>query len=283
MRLNWDDLRIVAAVHRDGTFARAAKALRIDETTIARRLARAEQALGFVLFDAVDGLRRATPRCLALLEPIAEMAEAAQRALAIARTSGAAARLLRITATASIAEHVLAPDLASFLAAHPDIALEFELSDRNMDFSRWQTDLAIRLGKPERGNFKMRKLGDIRFILFQPAERGADHDALFGCCYPPELAGTPEMVELAALALPTTMRLKTSSISLIRTAIQSGKASGVLPRHAACDLQTDPAFVATPLKARREAWLLMQPHLQTDAEARLVIDWIASRFVQMAA
>lgn len=283
MRLNWDDLRIVAAVHRDGTYARAGKALRMDETTIARRLARAEQALGFVLFDPVDGLRRATPRCLAMLNPIAEMAEAAERALDIARTAGAAARLLRITTTASIAEQLLAPDLASFLSAHAGIALEFDLSDRNMDFSRWQTDLAIRLGKPERGNFRIRKLGDIRFTLFQPVCSGTHPDAVFGCCYPPELEGTPEMVELATLALSTPMRLKTSSISLIRTAIKSGLASGVLPRHVSRDLENDPRLIATPLKARREAWLLMQPHLHADAEARVVIDWIASRFTTIAA
>ena len=44
--MNWDDLRIIAAVRDDGTYAGASARLRIDETTVGRRLARIERALG---------------------------------------------------------------------------------------------------------------------------------------------------------------------------------------------------------------------------------------------
>ncbi|WP_366942788.1 LysR family transcriptional regulator [uncultured Paracoccus sp.] len=40
--MNWDDLRIVATINRTGSFTRAARLLDVDETTIARRLARIE-------------------------------------------------------------------------------------------------------------------------------------------------------------------------------------------------------------------------------------------------
>ena len=38
--MNWDDLRIVAAIRDEGTFAGASARLRIDETTVGRRLSR---------------------------------------------------------------------------------------------------------------------------------------------------------------------------------------------------------------------------------------------------
>src|SRR3954467_308065 len=61
--MNWDDLRILAAVRDEGTYAGASVRLRIDETTVGRRLARIELALGVRLFDAVEGARKPTREC----------------------------------------------------------------------------------------------------------------------------------------------------------------------------------------------------------------------------
>ena len=38
--MNWDDLRIIQAVRHEGSYTGAATTLRIDETTVSRRLAR---------------------------------------------------------------------------------------------------------------------------------------------------------------------------------------------------------------------------------------------------
>lgn len=47
--MNWDDLRIVAAVRDEGTYAGASARLRIDETTVGRRLARIQRTLGLLV------------------------------------------------------------------------------------------------------------------------------------------------------------------------------------------------------------------------------------------
>ena len=72
--MNWDDLRIVAAVREGGTYAAASQRLRIDETTVGRRLSRIEHALGVRLFEAVDGLRRPTAQCEQLMSHVQAMA-----------------------------------------------------------------------------------------------------------------------------------------------------------------------------------------------------------------
>jgi DNA-binding transcriptional LysR family regulator len=56
--MNWDDLRIAVAVHQSGSYAGAGSTLKIDETTVARRMARLQRDLGIPLFKAVDGVRR---------------------------------------------------------------------------------------------------------------------------------------------------------------------------------------------------------------------------------
>jgi DNA-binding transcriptional LysR family regulator len=53
--LNWNDLRHVLAVARARALAPAAKHLGVNETTVARRIARAEHSLGSKLFDRIEG------------------------------------------------------------------------------------------------------------------------------------------------------------------------------------------------------------------------------------
>ena len=52
--MDWDDLKIAVAVRDSGTFAGAGARLRLDETTVARRLARLQKSLGVSLFEAID-------------------------------------------------------------------------------------------------------------------------------------------------------------------------------------------------------------------------------------
>ncbi len=277
--MNWDDLRIIAAVRNKGTYAKAGAELRIDETTVARRLARIQKTLGVTLFDAIDGMRKPTPQCEAVLAHIDDMAGAANKITTIGRNSESPAGNIRLTSTASIAEEILAPTLGSFLLANPGLSLELDTSNQNLNFSQWEADLAIRLGKPSKGAFSIRKIADLKFYLFQPKAAGMDLDGLV-CAYPEELNETPEMAELNAKGFSQRQRLKTSNIRLIRSVIQSRAGTGVLPQHLATDLLQDEQLTATALKARREVFLLIQPHLKNDRATRLVVDWIVEQFAR---
>src|SRR6476660_1232596 len=49
--LDWNDLRYFLAVAREGSTLAAGRHLRVSQTTVARRIAALEDALGFPLFD----------------------------------------------------------------------------------------------------------------------------------------------------------------------------------------------------------------------------------------
>ena len=49
--LDWNDLRYFLAVARDGSTLAAARVLRVSQTTVARRIAALEEALGIHLFE----------------------------------------------------------------------------------------------------------------------------------------------------------------------------------------------------------------------------------------
>lgn len=270
--LNWDDLRIVAAIRDAGSYAGAGEQLGLNETTVARRLSRIEQALGAALFRAVDGARRPTADCEAALAHIQEIE---RRVASIAQTVGAAPGVsgrFRIAATRSIASEILAPGVAALLSAHPGLALEFLTGNENVRLDRWETDFALRLRKPEAGGFTIQKLGEIRLYLIQPADAA---DAVV-CSYPAELEQTPESRFLAE-RFPMA-RCVSGDAHMLRALIRSGGCAGVLPEPLCADMLNDPALSATLLDERREVWLLSQSHLRRNPAARLVADWLRSRF-----
>lgn len=273
--MNWDDLRIIAAVRDEGTYAGASARLRIDETTVGRRLARIQRDLGVPLFDAVDGLRRPTRHCEAVLEHIGAMASHVAAIDRIKESQRGPVGRLRIASTNAVAEELLAPRAGSFLRDHPGLTLQFLISSGNVKFSRWQADLAIRLRKPEKGDFTISKLGEVRLYFFEPIERGGGEPV--ACVYPDELEAIPEQQFLRAKRLKN-VRCVTDNVRIIKTMIQSHHAVGVLPEHSCGELLADRNLRATLLPRRRDVWLLVQNHLKRDPATRATIDWVRACF-----
>jgi DNA-binding transcriptional LysR family regulator len=278
--MNWDDLRIIAAIRDEGTYAGAGAKLRIDETTVGRRLARLERALKLRLFDSVDGVRRPTRQCETILAHIEAMAQhVADIARAGESVPGLAGRF-RIASTNAVAEEILAPRAGELLARHPGLSLHFLTSSANVKFSRWQADLAIRLNKPEKGDFTIAKLGEFRLFLIEPA---SDSDVKpLVCAYPEELGAIPETAFLKAKGLQPQARCVADNLRVIRTLLLTRQAVGVLPDYFCGELLSDRRLRATLLPRRRDVSLLVQNHLKRDPAARLVIDWIRDAFAETA-
>ncbi len=274
--MNWDDFRIIAAVKEEGTFAAASARLRIDETTVSRRLARVERSLGLRLFEAVDGLRKPTAQCDAVLAHIQAMARhAAEIGKVGAALSGPVGRF-RIACTSAMAEEVLSPHASELLAQNPGLTLHFLTSNENVNFSGWEADLAIRLRKPDKGDFTISKLAEVELCLVEPVL--ATEAAPIVCGYPPELDFTPETQFLKANGLHPRLRCITDNPRIIKTQVQSSSAVGILPGYMCGDLRADRRLRVTPLPKGRDAWLLVQNHLKRDPAARTVIDWIRDCF-----
>ncbi|WGR91493.1 LysR family transcriptional regulator [Bradyrhizobium sp. ISRA443] len=273
--MNWDDLRIIAAVRDEGTYAGASARLRVDETTVGRRLARIERALGLRLFEAADGVRTPTRQCEMVLAHVQAMAAHAEDIGRIGESLPGPVGRLRVASTNAVAEEVLAPRASDFLRANPGLTLQFLTSSDNVKFSRWEADLAIRLRKPDKGDFAISKLAEVRLYFFEPITAAATGEAVT-CAYPDELEGIPEMQFLRARRIRA--RCVTDNVRVIRTLIQSHQAAGVLPEYGSAALLADRRLRATLLPKRRDVWLLVQNHLKRDPAARVTIDWVRSCF-----
>jgi DNA-binding transcriptional LysR family regulator len=278
--MNWDDLRIVAAVRDAGTYAGASARLRIDETTVGRRLARIERTLGIRLFEAVDGARKPTRQCEIVLGHVQAMAGHVAEIGKVGEGLPGLTGHFRIASTNTVAEELLSPRAAAFLAQNPGLALQFLTSSTNVKFSRWQADFAIRLRKPDRGDFTISKLAEVRLYFFEPA--AAPESEAVVCGYPDDLGPIPETQFLKARGLQQRARCVTDNIRVIRGLICSHRAVGILPEYSCADLLADRRLRATLLPRRRDVWLLVQNHLKRDPAARAVIGWMRECFQDFA-
>jgi DNA-binding transcriptional LysR family regulator len=288
--LHWDDLRIVAAVRDSGTYMGAGRRLRINETTVARRLTRLQGALGVKLFDAVDGVRVPTAACVSVLASVDAMTAhaAAITHLKAASTHAGIAAKFRIATTNALAEEVLAPALPTLLHQHPGLTVHLLTSSANVNFSRWEADIAIRLKKPERGDFTISRLATVPLYLFEPVNPLPDGTSTERrpptiCAYPDDLDDTPETKYLIAQNLKANARCISANGHVIRRMVQSHTAIGILPAFLCADLLSDSGFRVTKLPQPREVWLLVQDHLKRDTSARTMIDWIKTCFAATVA
>ena len=124
MAIEWDDIRIFQTAVRSGNYSTAARRLDIDRTTVGRRFARLEAALGHVLWEQTATGYRPTPAGRSVLRAAALMERAMARLEGnLADWGGGVAGSVRLAGTAGIANWLL-PGLTAFLAGHGDLSLE---------------------------------------------------------------------------------------------------------------------------------------------------------------
>src|SRR3546814_4980148 len=73
--------------------------------------------------------------------------------------------LLRITAPAGFGRRHVAPAIASFLEAHPDVDVSLDLSDRIADLANENIDCAIRVGELTDSRLVRVHLAEIRRVV----------------------------------------------------------------------------------------------------------------------
>lgn len=148
MNISWDDLRTVLALVRGGTLALAADELGVAYTTVARRIARAEAAMGVTLFERLADGYRPTEAAKLVAAHAAKM-EQSQDAL-LRGMSGRDQRLtgtLTITAPQLLIGPALGPAIEAFCRAYPGVKLDVRATNTPLDLSRREADLAIRISR----------------------------------------------------------------------------------------------------------------------------------------
>lgn len=155
--LRWNDLQIFLAAQQAGTFSAAARALGVEQSTVSRRIASLEEALGAALFlRSRQGLvltergEQVLPLAVEVEQRVLEIAELGH----LARVEGT----VRVALTESMAVYGLPAALDELLAAHPALRLQLSSSMSASDLGRREADIAVRLFRTTRGDLVSKRV-----------------------------------------------------------------------------------------------------------------------------
>jgi DNA-binding transcriptional LysR family regulator len=156
----WDALRSFGEVMREASLSGAARRMGLTQPTVGRHIDALEDALGLSLFTRSPHGLRPTQEALDLA-PHVEAMIAAAAALSRAASGEAATDrgVVRVSASEIVGCEVLPAILASLRAAHPAIALELTLTNRNANLARRDADIAVRMVRPTQSALVARRIG----------------------------------------------------------------------------------------------------------------------------
>jgi DNA-binding transcriptional LysR family regulator len=287
--LDWNDLRYVLAAGRGGTLADAARRLRVNETTVARRIARIERHLGARLFGRAGGRLSPTEAGETVLAH-AERIETETGALeaAVRGADRIVAGSVRLTAVPILINRLFVPASETLRAAHPDLHLELIADARNLSLSRRETDIALRLGRPSHEQAAIaRRIGRLDYGVYAASADTAKGG--FGMLpwigYDEAMADLPQArwIAGAAAADAAPIALRVNDAEAILQAARAGLGRSLLPA-AIAERASGLRRLDGPSPAlSRELWLMLHPELRPLARIRAVSDWIVETVAALSA
>ena len=292
MGYDWNDLRYFLACERAGSLAAAGRSLKVDQTTVGRRLGALEEALGARLFERTTEGFTLTPTGQRLLETARDVEQAAidlER-----RATGADARLegvVRIATSETLTATFLAAELVALHAAHPGIELQLVTGATSVNLLKREADIALRVGqRPTQQSLVVRRLGSISWGIFASADylaarpligpgvRFEGHDLVV---LDDELAQVPPARWLGERSAGARIALRTNSILTAAEAARGGWGLAALPKFFRGG--TPELVLAHPeLITPNDVWLLVHPDLQHTGRIRAVLDHLAQAMQRAA-
>jgi DNA-binding transcriptional LysR family regulator len=291
MDFDWNDLRYFVAVAEQGSTLKAGRLLRVSQTTVARRIATLEAALGLALFErrTAGYTRTAAGEQLFARARAVEAAahDFAGAAAAEARDVGGAVRL---TTEEIFANTLLGPMLRELHDLHPGVRIELDTARTIRDLGAGEADIALRsTGQPAPAGVVGRRLCIDDWTLYCSRDYAARHGvprtkqelkshALVGGGG--GNLGRAYDAFIHELGLEEQVAIHHGTSTGLLAAVQSGFGIAVLP----CILADGEADFIRCLPPRKDhgrvMWLLTHERVRHAPRVRVVIDFLYERLKQ---
>jgi DNA-binding transcriptional LysR family regulator len=274
---DWDDMRFALAVGRTQSYAGAARHLRVNESTVARRVAQFEKRLAARLFERSDGLLKPTEAGLETIRR-AERIELEFQATEshLSGVDNRAAGNVRVTAACLFTNHILVPALPRILEANPHLRIELVADGRDLSLTNRDADIAMRLTRPAGESRSIMKLvGRLSYAVYHASAK--TYSELPWIAYDERLRDLPQAKwiasEIARDKAEPPQLLINDAETLLRC-VKLGLGKSLLPREVG-DREADLVRVesAAPPMAR-EVWLMVHPELRDLTRIRVVMNWL---------
>jgi DNA-binding transcriptional LysR family regulator len=159
-------MAVFAKVVDTTSFVEAARHFGMSPAMVSKHVRTLEERLGVRLLNRTTRRVSATEvgqnyyeRCLRILTELDDAERAAGDLQAAPRG------LLRVTAPVSFSFRFLAPAIADYLSAHPDVSIDLNLNDHYVDLVEERFDVALRVGHLADSSLMSRKLCSIAMMV----------------------------------------------------------------------------------------------------------------------
>ena len=162
----WEGLDEFVAVAECTQFTAAAERLGLSSSQVSRQIARLEERLHTRLFYRTTRKVALTEAGQTFLQHCQRLQDAREEALNAVGDLGSEPKgLLRMTCAVAYGERFIVPLVTSFMARHPRLSVEIELSNRTLDLVQDGFDIAIRLGRLQDSRMLATRLAPRRMYL----------------------------------------------------------------------------------------------------------------------
>lgn len=271
---DWQDLRHFLALASAGSLSGAARLLGVEHATVARRVAALEEAMGVRLVD-----RRGRQLTLTSegerVAKVATRMEAEAEALAHIRNAGNGVEgEVTLSVPPSYAAVRLMAPLARVRSQHPGLRLRIIGETRYASLERREADIAIRLQRPEKGEFTVRRIDGFAMRLYGSPDyvttrSPGEWDFI---AYDEVMDAAPQQRWLKARAGAAGYALRASSLEMQASLARLGCGIAVLPDFLAAG---DPGLRAAEPDAdpfHREVWMTVHSDIKDVPSIRVVLD-----------
>lgn len=280
--LNWDDARHFLAVAREGQILGAARRLGISQAKLSRRIAALEAAIGARLLDRTTRGSTMTDMGNSLFAAAERMeAEILEVVDQFGGEEGVVGTV-RIGAPDGFGGAFLAPRLGTLRSACPGLRVQLVPVPRSFSLSEREADIAIMVGRPDKGRLRVRRLTDYTLGLYASRpyleRRGQpktvselqSHD-LVG--YVEDLVYTPELNYASDILKDWRSAVEVATAIGQVEAVRSGAGIGVLHDFMAAGVE-DLVLLFPEIRIVRSYWTVWHENLKSTRRVQAVVDFL---------
>lgn len=285
---NWNDLVFFLELSRHGRLMPAAKRLKVDYTTVSRRISELEKDLAVTLFERKpDGfvLTEDGHRLLAIAEQMEVLGASVTDAVRTAPSEPVGR--VRLATMEGIAAYYLAEKLGELNSQFPQIVIELVTERHLINLTKREADVSLSFIPPMGSRLSVRKSGTFTLGLYSSAAylgaRGTpmskadlpDHDFVD---YVVDLVAISKVHWLLDVLEPEHVVFRSSSMAAQQNAIASGRGIGLLPYFSA---KRDPRLIpvlAGEVRVQRDLYIGVHEDIEYVGRVRALTRYLADLF-----
>ncbi len=264
-RLAWDDLRVVLEVARQGSIYGAAKILKVNHSTVTRRVALVENIMERRLFDRSNRGIKPRPETESLLKYIRTMeVQAAGLIDEFGLSLDSKKQIIRIATMEGLASGYFARRIQTIAPPSSDIYIELFSNPHIVDLLKKETDIFLSFFNPSIPGLISEKIGDVAIYLYGSDRYRREHglprsraelSAHRFVGYIDEMVSIESIRWLQELVAHPNVVFSSNSVIAQRNAVIAGAGLAVLPVFVCEEVKTLFRVLPDEVRLTRPIWM----------------------------